>query len=630
MLVGGFDSMTRAPHAVRMRPPVKAGDQPLIDVMVHDGLYCSIADAGMGAHVGRREPAARGQPRGAGPLRRRLPPARRGRRAPGWPRRSSPLAGLEHDEGIRPQTTYEALAKLRPAFGRDGTITAGNASQVSDGAAAALITTRRPRAVDPLAEIVGRAVVAGPDSTLHLRPAEASHKLLERHGLKPADIALWEINEAFAGVTVAAAEALEIDLERVNVNGGAVALGHPLAGSGLRLDPHARLRAAPPRRRARHRDALRRRRPGRSGPAPRGLAVDVLVIGAGPYGLATAAAARARRSGDGRRRPPDELLARAHAARDVPALRPGLASRRPLRAHAGALPRRRRPRSAPAPALPRLRGLVPGAEGPRGPRRARDARSSPGSSPRWRAASSCTPPRSSPRRASRTSRTAPRGRSTSGRAHLRPDRPERARRPARGDHRRPPERVRVGRAGRRARRRARRRRPPPRHAPLRAFGLVVRGPAGRADPHREGLVARAAAQSEREAIGRRFWEVGRLALEDWLAPRLRPRPHARRHRGRRGGAGPARALRRRDADPGPRRLRHRLRGRAGARPLPARGVRRATASRCSTTRWGRASTASTCRASPRPRTSGRSSASSRAPRPRPSSSSATSWRADAL
>ena len=105
---------------------------------------------------------------------------------------------------------------------------------MSDGAAAALITTA-DRAADPLAEIVGRAVVAGPDSTLHLRPAEASHKLLERHGLKPADIALWEINEAFAGVTVAAAEALEIDLERVNVNGGAVALGHPLAGSGLRL-----------------------------------------------------------------------------------------------------------------------------------------------------------------------------------------------------------------------------------------------------------------------------------------------------------------------------------------------------------------------------------------------------------
>jgi acetyl-CoA C-acetyltransferase len=233
VLVGGFDSMTRAPHAVRMRPLVKAGDQPLVDVMVHDGLYCSIADAGMGgmsdAENLRLQISREAQDRFAASSHQRAAAAE-ARLA----EEIVPLAGLEHDEGIRPQTTYEVLAALPPAFGRDGTITAGNASQVSDGAAAALITTA-DRAVEPLAEIVGRAVVAGPDSTLHLRPAEASHKLLERHGLKPADIALWEINEAFAGVTVAAAEALEIDLERVNVNGGAVALGHPLAGSGLRL-----------------------------------------------------------------------------------------------------------------------------------------------------------------------------------------------------------------------------------------------------------------------------------------------------------------------------------------------------------------------------------------------------------
>jgi acetyl-CoA C-acetyltransferase len=233
VLVGGFDSMTRAPHATRMRPAVKAGDQPLIDVMVHDGLYCSIADAGMGA-MSDAENLRLGVSREA---QDHFAAASHQRAAAAQARLAEeivPLAGLEHDEGIRPQTTYEALAKLAPAFGDDGTITAGNASQVSDGAAAALITTAE-RAVDPLAEIVGRAVVAGPDSTLHLRPAEASRKLLERHGLKPADIALWEINEAFAGVTVAAAAALEIDLERVNVNGGAVALGHPLAGSGLRL-----------------------------------------------------------------------------------------------------------------------------------------------------------------------------------------------------------------------------------------------------------------------------------------------------------------------------------------------------------------------------------------------------------
>ena len=140
VLVGGFDSMTRAPHAVRMRPPVKAGDQALIDVMVHDGLYCSIADVGMGGLSDAEN------------LRLGIDREAQDRFAAGSHRRAAaaearlaeeivPLAGLEHDEGIRPGTTYEALAALPPAFGAGGTITAGNASQVSDGATAALITT---------------------------------------------------------------------------------------------------------------------------------------------------------------------------------------------------------------------------------------------------------------------------------------------------------------------------------------------------------------------------------------------------------------------------------------------------------------------------------------------------------
>jgi acetyl-CoA C-acetyltransferase len=237
VLAGGFDSMTRAPHAVRMRPAVRMGDAPMVDVMVHDGLYCSIAGEGMGAMsdaesarlgVSRRaqdEFAARSHQRaaaGAGRLAEEI----------------APQPELERDEGVRPDTTPERLGALAPAFTREGTITAGNASQVSDGAVAALVTTRetaRRAGVEPLAEVVGRAVVAGPDSTLHLRPAEASRKLLDRHGLRPSDVALWEINEAFAAVVLASATELEIDLERVNVNGGAVALGHPLAGSGLRL-----------------------------------------------------------------------------------------------------------------------------------------------------------------------------------------------------------------------------------------------------------------------------------------------------------------------------------------------------------------------------------------------------------
>src|SRR5262249_23052201 len=138
----------------------------------------------------------------------------------------------------RADSTLERLAGLPPAFGETGTITAGNASQLSDGASAGVVTSReraREAGLRPLAEVVGRAGVAGPDSTLHLRPAEAARRLLDRHGLAPADIDLWEINEAFAGVAVASVDALGIDPERVNVNGGAVALGHPLAASGFRL-----------------------------------------------------------------------------------------------------------------------------------------------------------------------------------------------------------------------------------------------------------------------------------------------------------------------------------------------------------------------------------------------------------
>jgi acetyl-CoA C-acetyltransferase len=149
-----------------------------------------------------------------------------------------PLPELAQDEGIRTDTSLERLAALQPAFTPGGTITAGNASQMSDGGAAGLITTlgrATAEGLAPLAAIAGRAMVAGPDSSLHLRPAEASAALLERHGLTPGDIDLWEINEAFAGVVVASCAALGIDAERVNVNGGAVAIGHPLAASGMRL-----------------------------------------------------------------------------------------------------------------------------------------------------------------------------------------------------------------------------------------------------------------------------------------------------------------------------------------------------------------------------------------------------------
>jgi acetyl-CoA C-acetyltransferase len=243
VLVGGFDSMSGAPHAVHLRGAQTAGDARLVDVMIRDGLWCRLAGAGMGS-LSDRENARLGITRetqdafalssheraaaatDSGRLGKEIEPFRADGRE------------LAEDEGIRRDTSIERLSALVPAFEAEGTITAGNASQLSDGATAGIVTSvERARAagLEPVAEIGARAVIAGPDSTLHLRPAEAAKRLLERCGLGIADVDLWEINEAFAGVTLAAMHDLGLDPKRVNVNGGAVALGHPLAASGLRL-----------------------------------------------------------------------------------------------------------------------------------------------------------------------------------------------------------------------------------------------------------------------------------------------------------------------------------------------------------------------------------------------------------
>jgi acetyl-CoA C-acetyltransferase len=243
VLVGGFDSMSGAPHAVHLRGAQTAGDAQLVDVMIRDGLWCRLAGAGMGS-LSDRENARLGITRetqdafalssheraaaatDSGRLGKEIEPFLAAGR------------DLADDEGIRRDTSIERLSALAPAFEAEGTITAGNASQLSDGATAGIVTSlerARGAGLEPVAEIGARAVIAGPDSTLHLRPVEAARRLLERCGLGIADIDLWEINEAFAGVTLAAMHDLGLDQERVNVNGGAVALGHPLAASGLRL-----------------------------------------------------------------------------------------------------------------------------------------------------------------------------------------------------------------------------------------------------------------------------------------------------------------------------------------------------------------------------------------------------------
>src|SRR4051812_31477249 len=160
VLVGGFDSMTRAPHATRLRPGAKMGDHTMVDVMVHDGLYCSIADAGMGG-MSDAENARLGVSRAAQDDLAARSHANAAAGAQRLAEEIAPLGDFALDEGVRPETTVDVLARLAPAFTREGTITAGNASQVSDGAAAAVVTTA-DRAPDPLAEIVGRTVVAGP------------------------------------------------------------------------------------------------------------------------------------------------------------------------------------------------------------------------------------------------------------------------------------------------------------------------------------------------------------------------------------------------------------------------------------------------------------------------------------
>jgi acetyl-CoA C-acetyltransferase len=244
VLVGGFDSMSQAPHAVRVRGgAVEVGDAELVDLMVRDGLWCAISESGMGELSDReneRLEISRAAQDALSLRSHQLAAAATdsGRMAEEIIPVGRNGAEIAHDEGIRTDTTLERLAALAPAFGPTGTITAGNASQLSDGASAGIVTSRertREAGLQPLAEILGRAVVAGPDSTLHLRPAEATHRLLERHGLRADDIDVWEINEAFAGVAVASIDALGIQADRVNVNGGAVALGHPLAASGFRL-----------------------------------------------------------------------------------------------------------------------------------------------------------------------------------------------------------------------------------------------------------------------------------------------------------------------------------------------------------------------------------------------------------
>ena len=249
VVAGGMESMSQAPYLVpQARFGARMGNSPMVDSMVHDGLWSTFTDQHMGEgsdevnrelEIGREEQdawAARSHQRAerawdSGAMADEVIPV-------ALPQKRGEAVTVERDEGVRPGTTVQALGKLQPAFGKEGTITAGNASQISDGAAAVVVMSAeraRKLGLEPLAEVVAHGMSADRYSWLHTVPALALSNALKKAGLDASDLDLVEINEAFAAVALNATRMLELDEERVNVNGGAVALGHPIGASGARL-----------------------------------------------------------------------------------------------------------------------------------------------------------------------------------------------------------------------------------------------------------------------------------------------------------------------------------------------------------------------------------------------------------
>jgi acetyl-CoA C-acetyltransferase len=249
VVAGGMESMSDAPHLLRgARTGWKYGSAAAEDALDRDALVCAFDGVSMGAATERyqrpfaltreeqdeysalsHQRAVRAQESGAlsGEIAPVTVAGRRGETV------------VDTDEGVRPGSTAESLGRLRPAFSGEGTITAGNSSQLSDGAAAVVVMSAeraRFEGLTPLAEIGAYGTVAGPDPSLLVQPAGAVRDALSRDGrLKTADLDLFEINEAFAGVALASVRELDIPLDKVNVNGGAIALGHPVGMTGARL-----------------------------------------------------------------------------------------------------------------------------------------------------------------------------------------------------------------------------------------------------------------------------------------------------------------------------------------------------------------------------------------------------------
>jgi acetyl-CoA C-acetyltransferase len=255
VVAGGMESMTQGPYLLpKARGGYRYGNGEIVDSTAHDALFCSFDQLGMGAAtetytklrgISREEQDA-------------FSAASHGRAAEAQknglfddeivevavPQRRGDPVMVTDDEGVRPDTTATTLAKLRPAFAADGTVTAGSSSQISDGAAAVVVMSRAKAeelGVPILAEIGAHGTVAGPDPSLLSQPANAIGKALGRENLTPDEVDLYEINEAFASVAIQSMRELEIGEDVVNVNGGAISMGHPVGASGARLALHLAL-----------------------------------------------------------------------------------------------------------------------------------------------------------------------------------------------------------------------------------------------------------------------------------------------------------------------------------------------------------------------------------------------------
>jgi acetyl-CoA C-acetyltransferase len=257
VVAAGQDSMTNVPHLVKgLRAGVAIGDAPMVDSLNHDGLQDPFSGDLMGAAtdagnatrgISREEQdevAARSHQRAeaaraAGIFDTEIAPLT-------IPQRKGPLLTVSADEGIRPDTTAQSLSALRPAFStaENATVTAGSASPLSDGAAAVVIASKavaEAAGLEWIAEIGAHGQTAGPDGSLHSQPSRAIESALKREGLSVDDLDLIEINEAFASVVIQSAKDLGINTDRINADGGAIALGHPVGASGARLVLHQAL-----------------------------------------------------------------------------------------------------------------------------------------------------------------------------------------------------------------------------------------------------------------------------------------------------------------------------------------------------------------------------------------------------